>query len=122
MHPVLQSDCSSSVVSNDSFRFARGSTGVENVQRMQRIDNDWAGFDSYIFNLYKVMFVGSQGLWVKQIASLMDYFGHFGLLAQLQCVINQLFIVNYPGRLFSGVGANDQLRLTIFDTVGQLIR
>ena len=96
--------------------------GVHEGRRKGLFDIDRSYFVWIWLNLYKVVFVGSQGLWVKQIASLMDYFGHFGLLAQLQCVINQLFVVNYPGRLFSGVGTNDQFRLTIFDTVGQFIR
>ena len=79
-HGVVQKYSSASMVPDDAFGFACGSTRVEDVERMGGGHDDGGGFVAGVLDLKEVVLAGFEGLGFEDVLALVDDFGESGVV------------------------------------------
>ena len=88
---------------------------------MTTIDVDWTRPLSRIFHLQKIVFICSKGNRGHEVASLENNLGEIFVMRKLQSVVHDLIVVYDFVGLFTGICADDQFRVAVNDSVGQLM-
>ena len=118
---MVELDSGSSVIPDDSFGFSSCSWGIEHIKRMICWHDNWTRLVSSLLDLMKIKLIRFERLPSDEIVSVKDDFWQFFLIRHSQSLINNAFVVDDSWWLFSCICTQNNFRLTILNTIGQLV-